>query len=208
MAVGLALEKQRWINAIGDHRAIHTRITGSVNIGNLVPVGIVKWHIPTLINTNVRGALSCKLDEIHTVAKRYATDIVCITETWCSASVPDAALRMPSYTCVQRDGQDGQQHGGIAIYLRDTLPFQQWRELDVQHLETVSITIELQRLLRGISNITIGLVYHPPGGKGKPIWTTSVPALTASGRVFLKWPSLCVGTSTSSRMPASGMTCS
>ena len=87
-----------------------------------------------------------------------------------SASLrPGAAplqLTPPSYTC---DRQDGRQHGGIAVYLRDTLPFQQWRELDVQHLETVWITVELQRLPRGISNITIGLVYHLPGSKDKPM---------------------------------------
>ncbi len=142
---------------------------GGCNVNNLVLVNVVKWEIPTVINTNVHGALSSKTDEIHTIATMHRSDIVCITETWCSLTVPDATLQMPSYTAVRRDRQNGKKGGGLMLYLRDTLPFRYWGELDDQMLETIWVTVAMQRLPREISNITIGLIYHPPGNKDRPM---------------------------------------
>ena len=55
------------------------------------------------------------------------------------------------------------------IYVRDSLPFHHWHNLSVTDLETTWITIEMPRLPRGVCNFTIGLVYHPPGSKDKPM---------------------------------------
>ncbi len=140
-----------------------------INRANLVPVNCIKWDIPTVINTNIRGALSCKLDEIYSTAQKYSADIACVTETWCRESVPDAALQIPGYTNVRRDRQDGRQHGGIMMYVRDSTPFQHWEDLNVTTLEAIWVTIHMNCLPRGISNITIGLIYHPPGSQDLPM---------------------------------------
>ena len=59
--------------------------------------------------------------------------------------------------------------GGLIVYLWDTLPFCYGRELDDQRLKTILITVIMQRLPREISNITIGLIHHPPGNKDRPL---------------------------------------
>ena len=59
------------------------------DIRNLVCVQTNKWNLPTLVNTNVRGELAGKLDEIKVIKDNYGVDVIAITETWCTSSIPD-----------------------------------------------------------------------------------------------------------------------
>ena len=52
--------------------------------------------------------------------------------------------------------------------MRDTFPvLHVWNELNVQHLEVLWITLRPAKLPRDFTNITIALVYHPPGANDK-----------------------------------------
>ena len=113
--------------------------------------------------SNITGALCEKIPEIHETAKSHDIDIICITESWCSANIPDDCIQIPGYIFYRRDRQDGRACGGIICYIKNNIPVSKfWSNLDDKFLETLWVTIRPSRLPRGISHINIGLVYHPP----------------------------------------------
>lgn len=163
----------------GPPRSIPVRVTASkrrrghtgsgVSLRSIIPVGVIRWDLPTIINTNIHGALHSKLDELGPLSDSENANIVCITETWCKPSIPSQALQLNGYASVRRDRQDGRQCGGIMMYIRDAIPFHHWSELDQQNLESLWVTLRPKRLPRDFSNISIGLIYHPPGAKDTPM---------------------------------------
>ena len=112
-----------------------------------------KWDLPTIINTNIRGALASKIDEIKVIKDNYGVDVLAVTETWCTSRIPDSSLSLPCY----------HQHGGVVCYVRDTIPTKQWTELNQTEFETMWMTIRPPKMPRNHPQITICTVYHPPG---------------------------------------------
>ena len=45
-----------------------------------------------------------------------------VTETWLTDAIPDAALHISGFTIVRRD-RSNRRGGGVAIYIRESLPF-------------------------------------------------------------------------------------
>ena len=104
---------------------VHVSRNGA-NYNNLINVQSNKWDLPTVINTNIRGALASKIDEIKVIKDNYGVDVLAVTETWCTCRIPDGSLSLPGFNLYRRDRQDGRQHGGIVCYVRDTIPTKQW----------------------------------------------------------------------------------
>ena len=108
-------------------QARHTRALGSnmqhdvnvsrngANHNNLINVQSNKWDLPTIINTNIRGALANKIDEIKVIKDNYGVDVLAVTETWCTSRMPDGSLSLPGFNLYRRDRQDGRQHGGDCL---------------------------------------------------------------------------------------------
>ena len=63
----------------------------------------VKWNFPTLVNTNICGCLSGKLNKISVISDKCIADVICLTETWCMSDMPDDALQLPGFASVRRD---------------------------------------------------------------------------------------------------------
>ena len=147
--------------------------SAGAHTNHLVSVGLIRWDLPTSINTNIRCALSSKLDEMTALSYKEQADIVCITETCCMPDKgPMTTLELPGYTSVGRDRKDGPGGGGFIAYIRDSIPFHHWKELDgpqSRDLETIWLTIRPRTLPRGVSNILLGLLYHPPDAKDGPM---------------------------------------
>jgi exonuclease III len=138
------------------------KATTNENVNNS-RVNSKQYDFPTIMTSNITGALCNKLDEIHVLAKQYTVDIICISETWCSDRVPDETVELNGYTTFRRDRQDGRAGGGLICYVKDVIPvIKVWTELNDNGLETIWFTLRPHRLPRGISHITIGNVYHPP----------------------------------------------
>lgn len=157
------------IPSIVNKNRLSSQHSGSVNPTNLTPIPLNKWELPTIVNTNIHGGLASKLDEVSALCKDNHVDIACITETWCSSKVPDAAVTLSGYTTIRRDRQDGRQCGGILCYIRECIPFHHWQLLDCKELETLWFTIRPQRMPRDFPCITFGIIYHPPTAKDKPM---------------------------------------
>ena len=71
---------------------------------SLRDIHTVKWDIPTLVNTNICGGLSGKIDEISVISDKCLANVICLTETWCMSGVPDDALQLPGFAmqCPER----------------------------------------------------------------------------------------------------------
>ena len=89
-----------------------------------IPISItstdaVKRVLPNILTFNARSILN-KMDELAITIHNHNSDIVMVTETWLSDDIPDEALYIPGFTIVRNDGSTGR---GVAIYIRETLPF-------------------------------------------------------------------------------------
>jgi hypothetical protein len=133
------------------------------NPSNLIFVKQHFYDFPTVLLSNITGALSNKLPEISEISKLNDTNIICLTESWCNTDIPDDAIGISNYSFYRRDRQDGRAGGGLICYINENIPVVKlWSELNEIDLETLFITIRPKRLPRGISSITVGVVYHPP----------------------------------------------
>ena len=83
------------------------------NHNNLINVQSNKCALPTIINTNFRGALACKVDEIKIIKDNYGVGVLAVTETWYTSRIPDGSLSLPGFNLYRRDMQDGRQRGGL-----------------------------------------------------------------------------------------------
>ena len=148
--------------------SIHTRSSleskhcGGVNTTKLTVVPIRKWQLPAFVNPNIQGVLAAKLDQISVLCSDKHVDIACITETWCSESVPDSSICLHGYITLCRDRCDGRQHGGIVWYIRECIPFHHWCHLDERKLDTVWFNTCPQRMPQDFPCITIPTDYIPP----------------------------------------------
>ncbi len=59
-------------------------------------------YIPAILLANVR-AIASKVDEIQQIAELNSADIICITETWLSANIPDSNVSIPGYNLFRQD---------------------------------------------------------------------------------------------------------
>ena len=139
-----------------------------MNHCNLVQPEVIKWDLPSIGFTNIFCGHTQKLDEIYSLCTELSLGVFCITESWLSAKVPDQCISMQGFNTFRRDRQDGRAHGGIFCYISETIPvYKVWSDLDIQHLETIWVTIRPCHMPRDFSHITIAVVYHPPGSNDR-----------------------------------------
>ena len=130
------------------------------NPENLVCVPVNKWNVPSILNANVRS-VNNKFDELGILCRDKCIDIACLTETWCNEKSFDTSLT--GYSCVRHDRDTGQRGGGIMCFIKDSIPFKHWQNLQQEGIESLWLTIRPFRLPRKFTQIILGLFYHPPG---------------------------------------------
>ena len=64
-----------------------------------------------MVNINIRGAMTSKLDEIKVTKDDFGADVLAISETWCTSNIPDGSFTSCGFNVYRRDRQDGRQHG-------------------------------------------------------------------------------------------------
>ena len=117
--------------------------------------------IPGIILSNVMS-LSPKIDEMRPFVHNSGADIAAFTETWLKDSILDTVVDIPGYNIVRKD-RVTRIHGGVCIYIRNQVKFTiLHNELHNPSFEVLWIKLQPKRLLRGITGIIIGTIYHPP----------------------------------------------
>jgi exonuclease III len=56
------------------------------------------------------------------IINQQNADVIMVTETWLTDAIPDEALHIPDFTIVRKD-RPTRRRGGVAVYIRESLPF-------------------------------------------------------------------------------------
>ena len=80
-------------------------------------------------------------------------DILIVTETWLSLDILNSEIRIPGFDIARKDRH---QHGGVALYIRDTIPYSR---LEIYQPDLVLIICECHI---GNHLQTIASFYRPP----------------------------------------------
>ena len=103
-----------------------------------------------------------KIDEIRLYVQDHVPDIMCFTETWLKDTVENSVIHIRNYTLVRND-RIYAQHGGVCLYIKDTIPFTVlWEYERDTSIEVLWCKLCPRRLPRGFSYTIVGVVYHPP----------------------------------------------
>ena len=127
---------------------------------NKAKVGSPNVFVPSLLLSNVMS-LAPKIDEVRNVSNTNNLDIICIVESWLQNHIHDNVVHINNYNLIRRDRKTS-IHGGVCAYIRKTIKFQTLNDLSNEDFEALWLNLNPSRLPRGISNIILGLVYHPP----------------------------------------------
>ena len=102
-----------------------------------------------------------KIDEVRNVLGNSSIDLACIVETWLQEHIHDNIISIPDFNVVRLDRVEG-QHGGVCVYIRRTIKYKVLQNLFNTNYEAIWLVLNPPRLPRGISNIILCTVYHPP----------------------------------------------
>lgn len=123
--------------------------------------------MPSVLLSNVMS-LTPKIDEVRIVLNDLNIDLGCIVESWLQEHIHDNIVAISGYNLVRRD-RIGGQHGGICIYVRKSITYTVLENLSNLDFEVIWLLLKPSRLPRGITNIIVGIVYHPPSESHLPM---------------------------------------
>ena len=106
---------------------------------------------------NARSILN-KKEELEVVISHDRPDVILITETWLSDSIPDEVVNIPKFCVVRNDRQFGR---GVEC-IRESIPYKLRLDLSNDQYECVWIVLRPVWLPRLISRIAVTCVYIPP----------------------------------------------
>ena len=109
-------------------------------------------------------SLAPKIDEVRDVIYRGNYDFVSFVETWLQGHIHDNVVDIQGYNLIRRDRCE-RQHGGVCIYIKDSIEFSVLDELFDSLFEVLWINMRPTRLPRGFTNLIVGTVYHPPSAE-------------------------------------------
>ena len=119
-----------------------------------------KRVLPNILYLNARSLFN-KIDELSVIINQQNADVIMVTETWLTDAIPDAALHISGFTIVRRD-RSSRRGGGVAIYIRESLPFKIRPDCNNPDYECLWITLRPKWLPRKISKLALACVYLPP----------------------------------------------
>ena len=110
-------------------------------------------------------SLPPKFDEVREAITDANYDLAFLTETWLRDHQSSNAFAMSGYNFFRRD-RSKDLHGGVCIYIKDSIKYEVIDDLFDERLEAIWIKIRPPRLPRGMSSIVISTIYHPQTDKG------------------------------------------
>ena len=103
-----------------------------------------------------------KVDELKAHIDNYKSDILFVTETWLTESIPNEAVNISGFNIFRKDRTIA-RGGGVAIYIKDDIPVKTRFDLNSSlTIECLWITIRPKWQPRKISRIALACVYLPP----------------------------------------------
>ena len=91
-----------------------------------------------------------------------AIDVLTLSETWLDSNIQDSEICLPGFTLVRRDREGSKSGGGVAIYVRDGLPFRVRNDIDNGENECLWIELIIERIILEAMNVDF-LLKHAYG---------------------------------------------
>ena len=108
----------------------------------------------SFVHYNVQSIVP-KLDVLLT--ELYDFDILAFSETWLSPAVSEDSIALQSYQSPERKDRARDHHGGVMIYVKETIFYCRCRDLEPVGIECIWIELTLKH-----KHILFGLFYRPP----------------------------------------------
>ena len=108
----------------------------------------------SFIHYNVQS-IANKLDIL--TAELSDFDILAFSETWLHAAIQTTDLLMPNFKPPERKDRARDHHGGVMIYVKDSVHYTRRNDLEPLNIECIWIEIQLKQ-----TRILFGLFYRPP----------------------------------------------
>ena len=116
-----------------------------------------RTNLPVIFLSNSQS-LGNKMDEVNIIFHQEKVDIGVFSESWFNPGMDSRQTNISGYTIFTKSRAD-RRGGGVAIYVKNGIPS---RSLNIEvpaDLECTWIEVRPQRLPRGVSAITICVVY-------------------------------------------------
>lgn len=135
-------------------------VSGDVhpNPGPILPDGIRTCHV------NARSLLKPgRLDELYLeLCCLHNFDLIGISESHLSTSIPDSDINIPNYNVMRRDRN--RQGGGVLLYVHDRFTCVRRPDLESPSLEMLWVEITLRN-----HNVLVGVCYRPPNQSAQDV---------------------------------------
>ena len=109
----------------------------------------------SIVQYNVQSLLH-KVDIISSELSCF--DVIALTETWLSSAISSDDIHLENYHSPERNDRLDDPHGGVAVYIKDTLSYTRRHDLEINRLECVWVELKLLNN----KNILVGVFYRPP----------------------------------------------
>ena len=119
-------------------------LMGSINLSK--HLSFVHYNVQSLVT---------KLDLLYTELNEF--DILAFTETWLNQSVLQEDIQLHSYCLPERKDRRGDSHGGVIIYVKDTIHYVRRNDLEINDVECLWIDLTLKH-----KHVLFGVFYRPP----------------------------------------------
>ena len=84
-------------------------------------------------------------------------DVLAFTETWLNSSYASDDIRLESFREPERKDRVGDSHGGVIIYVKDSIHYRRRNDLELRGIECIWIQLTLKH-----KHVLFGLFYRPP----------------------------------------------
>ncbi|XP_022780073.1 uncharacterized protein LOC111321455 [Stylophora pistillata] len=138
--------------------------------------GLSSTYVPSFLVSNGLS-LAPKIDELRHVVQNANLDCICITETWLRSSIHDNVVALEGFNIMRRDRIES-EHGGVCMYIKDTIDFTALAELQEPSFEMLWAKLRPFRLPRECNSIVVGTLYHPPSASDPAIMEYLIKCLS------------------------------
>ncbi|XP_060607755.1 uncharacterized protein LOC132759899 [Ruditapes philippinarum] len=109
----------------------------------------------SVLQYNVQSLLS-KIEILTTEFSMF--DVLAFSETWLNPSVSNSDIYIPCFHAPERNDRVDDSHGGVSLYIKNSLFYKRRMDLEPRNVECVWVEIILSQSKR----ILVGIFYRPP----------------------------------------------
>lgn len=116
--------------------------------------------MPSLLLTNTNRIIN-KIDELSVLAGSLRPQLIAITETWLSDSIPDSCISLKNYVIFRHDRPE-RQGGGVLLYVDNCIQCSQLLHLNSTKFEVLWVKLRPKYLPRPYTVLIVSVLYCPP----------------------------------------------